>query len=97
MRVTSAESTELFIGPTDAPLQLVRVSYTDCAEPKPIRVEGGGLTTPEPPLADPGTGVIDVPVAVDRPVIGQRRTARGWGMTPRRSFSRLPSPAGRCT
>ena len=76
MRVTSAESTELFIGPADAPLQLLRVSYTDCTEPTPIRVEGGGLTTPAPPLADPAAGVVDVPVAVDRPVAGQRRTAR---------------------
>ena len=76
MRVTSAESTELFIGPADAPLQLLRVSYTDCTEPTPIRVQGGGLTTPAPPLADPAAGVVDVAVAVDRPVAGQRRTAR---------------------
>ena len=27
MRVTSAESTELFVGPPDAPLQLVRIGY----------------------------------------------------------------------
>ena len=45
--VTSAESTDLFVGPTDAPLQLVRVVHTGGTAP--IVVEGDGLATPEPP------------------------------------------------
>ncbi|EUA78517.1 family 5 glycosyl hydrolase domain protein [Mycobacterium xenopi 4042] len=35
MRVLSAESTELFVGPPDAPLQLARITYTDCGQPTP--------------------------------------------------------------
>jgi len=49
--VTSAESTDLFVGPADAPLQLVRVVHTGGTSP--IVVEGDGLTTPEPPAANP--------------------------------------------
>ena len=72
--VTSAESTDLFVGPPDAPLQLVRVAHTGGATP--ITVEGDGLTTPEPPVADPAGGVVEVPVEVRDPVPGQRRAAR---------------------
>ena len=36
MRVTGAESTDLFVGPPDAPVQLVRISYADCAAPTPV-------------------------------------------------------------
>ena len=42
MRVIAAESTELFVGPRDAPLQLARV-YAECTEPTLVRVEGDGL------------------------------------------------------
>ena len=71
--VTSAESTDLFVGPPDAPLQIVRVAHAGGASP--IVVEGDGLTTPEPPMA--GTaGVAEVPVAVSDPVTGERRPAR---------------------
>ena len=48
MRVTSAESTELFVGPPDAPLKLVRVTYAGGTKPTPIRVEGDDLHTPTP-------------------------------------------------
>ena len=72
--VTSAESTDLFVGPPDAPLQLVRVAHTGGASP--IVVEGDGLTTPEPPAADPAGGVVEVPVEVSDPVPGERRAAR---------------------
>ncbi len=74
MHVISAESTELFVGPPDAPLQLVRVTYTGGAAP--IRVEGDGLTTPSPPVPDAEAGMVEVPVAVARPVVGQQRDAR---------------------
>ncbi len=72
--VTSAESTDLFVGPPDAPLQLVRVAHTGGTSP--ITVEGDGLTTPEPPSADPAGGVVEVPVEVRDPVPGERRAAR---------------------
>ena len=72
--VTSAESTDLFVGPSEAPLQLVRVAHTGGTSP--ITVEGDGLTTPEPPSAGPVGGVVDVPVEVRDPVPGERRAAR---------------------
>lgn len=74
MRVVSAESTELFVGPSDAPLQLVRVAVTGCTEPAPIRIHGDGLAGEA--AARPGDDVIEVAVAVESPVVGERRTAR---------------------
>ncbi|HET7665752.1 MAG TPA: alpha-mannosidase, partial [Mycobacterium sp.] len=73
MHVISAESTELFTGPPDAPLQLVRVTHTGGAAQ--IRVEGDGLTTPTPALAD-AAGTVEVAVAVSQPVVGAQRSAR---------------------
>ena len=55
MLVISAESTELFTGPPDAPLQLVRVTHTGGAAQ--VRVEGDGLTTPTPAVADADVGL----------------------------------------
>jgi hypothetical protein len=46
VHVISAEATELFVGPPDAPQQLVRVAYTGSAASMPIRVEGDGLGRP---------------------------------------------------
>lgn len=74
MRVLSAESTELFVGPPDAPLQLARITYTDCGQPTPVRVDGHGLAGEA--VARPGHGVVEIPVAVDEPVVGRRRAAR---------------------
>ena len=51
--MTSVESTELFTGPADASLQIVRVSYRDCSAPTQVRVEGPGLKTVGDVLADP--------------------------------------------
>src|ERR1700722_14901356 len=72
MRVTSAESTELFVGPADAPLQLVRVTVSGVTEPTTVRVDGDGLSGEAV-----GQDVIEVPVSVEHPVVGQRRPARG--------------------
>ena len=83
MQVISAESTELFVGPPDAPLQLARVTYTGCARAdaaagrrrRPGR--GGGRGRPG--------GCVEVPVSVADPVVGQRRAARvhaGGASTP---------------
>ncbi|MCT7658255.1 glycoside hydrolase family 38 N-terminal domain-containing protein [Mycobacterium deserti] len=74
MHVMSAEPTELFTGPTDAPLQMVRVAYRDVVEPTDIRVEGDGLTGQV--RVEPGAGDVEVPVAVERPSVGEQRTAR---------------------
>ncbi len=73
MRVISAESTELFVGPPDAPLQLVRVALADCVEPTPVRVDGDGLAGAA--VAEPGETVVEIAVMVDDPVVGRRRAA----------------------
>src|ERR1700754_1655783 len=71
MRVTSAESTELFVGPADKPLQLVRVTVSGVKEPATIRVDGDGLNGEAA-----GRDVIEVPVVVEHPVVGERRAAQ---------------------
>jgi alpha-mannosidase len=72
VRVISAESTELFVGPPDAPLQLARVTYSGGAGE--IRIEGDGLAGQA--TAQRADGSLEVPVAVARPVIGEQRDAR---------------------
>ncbi|MFI5509201.1 NEW3 domain-containing protein [Mycobacterium sp. NPDC051804] len=75
MQLISAESTELFTGPSHAPQQLVRVAYTDGGGN--VRIEGEGLTGRA--QAGPGDGSIEVPVVVTDPVIGEQRDARVVG------------------
>lgn len=77
MQVVAAESTELFVGRPDAPVQLVRVDYCDAAATTTVRVDGDGLAGEA--VADPGEGVVEVPVTVENPVPGQRRAARANG------------------
>jgi alpha-mannosidase len=72
VQVISAESTELFTGPPDAPLQLVRVTHTGGAAE--VRIAGDGLSTPSPVMTS-GEGSVEVPVAVTAPVVGQQRDA----------------------
>ncbi len=43
MQLISAQSTELFVGPPDTPLQLVRVVVGGVTEPTPLRIDGDGL------------------------------------------------------
>jgi alpha-mannosidase len=77
MRLISAESTELFVGPADAPLQLVRVTlsgWAGVAGATRVRIDGDGLRGKA--IAEPGREVVEVPVTVDQPVVGQRRAAR---------------------
>jgi alpha-mannosidase len=76
MHVTSAESTELFTGPSDEPLQLVRVSYRFCSRATTVRVEGPGLETVGAVHAMPRGRVVEVPVRVMDPVVGDRRRAQ---------------------
>ena len=74
MQVVSAEPTELFVGSPDAPLQLARVKVAECGEPTTVRIHGDGLHGEA--VATAGQEIVEVPVAVDRAVVGQRRTAR---------------------
>ena len=74
MHVVSAASAELFVGPPDAPLQLARVTVTGCTQPTLLRVDGDGLRGEA--VADPGREAVEIPVAVERPVVGERRAAR---------------------
>ncbi|AKK30263.1 NEW3 domain-containing protein [Mycobacterium sp. EPa45] len=71
MRITSAESTELFVGPPDAPLQVVRVGYSGAGI---VRIVGDGLQSEGVAVA-PGDGVAEVPVRIERAVPGQVRPA----------------------
>ncbi|ULE33929.1 NEW3 domain-containing protein [Mycobacterium sp. IDR2000157661] len=73
MQVISAESTELFVGPANAPLQIARVACSGGGE---VRIEGDGLSGQAPADSD---GVIEVPVSVRDPVVGQQRQARVVG------------------
>lgn len=94
MHVISAESTELFTGPSHAPQQLVRVAYTDGGGN--VRIEGDGLTGRA--QAGPGDGISEVPVVVTDPKVGEQRDARVIaGTASPGSRSPSPSPAGRCT
>jgi alpha-mannosidase len=74
VRVISAESTKLFVGPSDAPLQLARIIHNECVEPTLVWVDGDGLAGEA--FAVPGDAIVEVPVAVDDPVAGRRRAAR---------------------
>lgn len=74
MHVTSAESTELFVGPPDAPLQLVRVTYTRGSASTDIRIDGDGLAGQA--VAQQGDHSLEVPVAVQGAMIGEQRNAR---------------------
>ncbi len=81
MRVISAASTDLFVGPADAPQQIVRVTYADGAGE--VRVDGDGLTGHARAVTTEGS--VEVAVAVTDPRPGERRPARvatGDGITP---------------
>lgn len=71
--MTSAESTELFVGESDAPMQVVQVRYS--GDPAAVRISGGGLSSVGDPVVA-GEGLLEVPVRVDDPVPGERRGAR---------------------
>ncbi|BBX65249.1 alpha-mannosidase [Mycobacterium saskatchewanense] len=73
MQVLSARSTELFVGPPDTPLQLVRVAVSGCSEPTPVRIDGDGIEGEA--AAGIGSEVVDVPVRVRRGTAGERRAA----------------------
>ena len=76
MQISLAEATDLFVGEPDSPLQLVRVTYAAAAAPTPVRILGDGLSADGSVTADPGDGILEVPVRVEDPVPGRRRAAR---------------------
>ena len=69
VRVTHAESTDLFVGEPDEPVQLVRVRYVDADGRTGIEVDGDGLRS-EAQVPPAGDGTIEIPV---------RRTTGGGG------------------
>ncbi len=75
LSVTSAESTDLFVGAADCPAQIVRVAYLGASGGEPVRVGGQGLAALDRPSARPGVGVVEVPVTVDNPEPGRIRAA----------------------
>ena len=78
MRVISSESTEFFVGPPDAPLQVVRVTVSEVTEPTAIRIDGDGLSGSAVARGGQADGrcTVEVPVAVEHPVLGEQRAAR---------------------
>lgn len=76
MHVTAVESTELFVGEPEAPLQLVRVSYEGASGSTAVRIDGDGLDTIGDVIAGAGDGVVEVPVWVRAPEVGESRAAR---------------------
>ncbi|GJF07978.1 alpha-mannosidase [Mycolicibacterium cyprinidarum] len=76
IEMLAAESTELFTGSSEEPLQIVRVSYRGCSISTPVRLEGPGLQTDGDPTAEPGGVLVEVAVRVTDPVAGQQRRAR---------------------
>ncbi|OBH91363.1 NEW3 domain-containing protein [Mycobacterium sp. E2733] len=84
MQLVSAHSTELFVGPPDTPLQLARVTVSAVTSPTPVRVDGDGLSGEA--VAGAGDEVVEVPVRVDGPVVGQRRAARALAGNAREPF-----------
>ncbi|WP_205876425.1 glycoside hydrolase family 38 N-terminal domain-containing protein [Mycobacterium camsae] len=74
MQLVSAASTELFVGPPDRPLQLVRVGVAGCTGPTTLRVDGAGLRGEA--VAARGDEVVEVAVSVERPIVGARIAAR---------------------
>ena len=76
IEVHAAESTELFTGPPDEPLQIVRVFHQGGTAPAAVRVEGPGLQTVGEFTAHPDGAPVEVAVRVTDPVVGARRSAR---------------------
>ncbi|SOX52189.1 alpha-mannosidase [Mycobacterium ahvazicum] len=74
MQLISAQSTELFVGPQDTPLQLARVAVEGVTEPTPLRIDGDGLHGAG--SAEAGAEAVEIAVTVRRPVVGERRPAR---------------------
>lgn len=77
MQIVCAESTDPFVGSPGVTRQLVRVGYVDTRQPRPVAIDGEGLSgLTRTDLAD---GTVEVPVNADRPSPGQRRARVSCG------------------
>jgi alpha-mannosidase len=65
----------MFVGPPDSPLQVVRIGYSEAGNADTVAISGDGLRS-DPVAVSPGDGVAEVAVRIERPVPGQRRSAR---------------------
>ncbi|MEM6104851.1 NEW3 domain-containing protein [Mycobacterium sp. 050272] len=74
MQLISAQSTELFVGPHDTPLQLARVAVEGVTGPTPLAIDGDGLHGEA--IAEAGAETVEIVVTVRRPIVGERRPAR---------------------
>jgi alpha-mannosidase len=73
LSLTSAESTELFVGSDNAPQQVVRVGYAGVRAPTTVRVDGDGLAGEA--VLVPAGSVVEVAVDVAEPRPGRKRAA----------------------
>ena len=101
MRISAVTSTDLFTGTTQRPLQIIHVTLvnddpglvTDARVPVEVRVDGPGVSTPEPVrvtgLEPGGTLTAEVPVEFAAPT---RPAASAGSPRPPRSRRR---PGGR--
>jgi alpha-mannosidase len=71
----SAESTQLFVGPADAPLQIVRLTFTGMPTAERVCLDGAGLAVARAATTTAGDGVLEIPVAVADPEPGRQRRA----------------------
>ena len=92
MQVTSAQSTELFVGDPATPLQVVRVGYSGAAGSVAVRVAGDGLSSDRVSVG--GDGTVEVPVQVEDPVPGDRRVARVLGGAEKFAFEFVVAEPG---
>ncbi len=105
MRIVSAESTELFVGPEHAALQVVAVTVVNDGRhrwsggaPGVVEVAGNGLTTPEPSMAadvspgDRAVGGLDDEGGHAAALTVSRATGSRYGSLDVDSADRLPTP-----
>ena len=86
MQVISAESTDLFVGSPEAPLQIARVCLRGRCDPDAVGVHGDGLATAGEPRSA-GSGVVEVPVEVEAGTPGEQRAARATAGATAASFT----------
>src|SRR5262245_28517739 len=103
LEVTGVVSTELFVGTTEDPRQVVRVilamvtgASPDVGPPVRVTVVGDGVVTPEPVAvsADVVTSRPDRPLVVEVPVVTEDRHPPGAEIGVRVLFDGRPAPGG---
>jgi alpha-mannosidase len=92
MQLVSAESTELFVGPPDAPVQLARVRVAGVDQRTRVTVDGDGLSGEA--VAEAGQEIVEVPVTVQRAATGLRLAARAHAGGAEASFQFVVAEPG---